>query len=196
MKGCSASFSRAEPTRFRRWQKPTRFPVGSTPVAHSRSRPLNGCANIDFDFGTGTFRTRFFADLARSWNSSRLGEVTTAPMFPRKKIARAHDVSSLLNYRRLPGRLTTEETAVVLGFHEHDIPGLVVAKLLCPLGKPAPNAPKYYAAVEIVTLSQDRDWLSQATRELSKCWAEKNRRKKDHIKLLPGAAGADTRIGR
>jgi hypothetical protein len=99
-------------------------------------------------------------------------------MFPTKKIACAQDVSSLLNCRRLPARLTTHETAVVLGFHEHDIPGLVAAKLLSPLGKPAPNAPKYYATVEIVTLSQDREWLSQATRALSKYWAEKNRRKK------------------
>ena len=52
---------------------------------------------------------------------------------------------SLLNCRRLPGRLNTTEAAILLGFQEHDIPALTFAKLLAPLGKPATNAPKYFA---------------------------------------------------
>src|SRR5438132_9584899 len=62
----------------------------------------------------------------------------------------AQEKFTLLNCRRLPGRLNTLEAAVTLGFHEHDIAPLIAAKLLAPLGKPAPNAPKYFAAVEIV----------------------------------------------
>ncbi len=83
----------------------------------------------------------------------------------------------LLNCRRLPGRLNTAEAAVLLGFQEHDISTLVSAKCLSPLGKPAPNAPKYFAAAEIATLAQDRDWLGQATKALAKFWLCKNQRK-------------------
>ena len=84
------------------------------------------------------------------------------------------DAIALLNCRRLPARLNTTETAVLLGFQEHDIPMLVAAKCLSPLGRPAPNAPKYFAAVEIMALAQDRDWLDRATKALAKFWYEKN----------------------
>ncbi|HWB60947.1 MAG TPA: hypothetical protein VG733_15735, partial [Chthoniobacteraceae bacterium] len=49
---------------------------------------------------------------------------------------------------------------------------------LVPLGKPAANAPKYFAAVDVLKLAQDREWLSRATRTISKFWSEKNSRKK------------------
>jgi hypothetical protein len=85
---------------------------------------------------------------------------------------------AFLDCRRLPGRLNTSETALVLGFQEHDIALLVAAKLLRPLGKPAPNAPKYFAAVDIAARAEDRDWLSHATRALARFWNEKNSRKR------------------
>jgi len=99
-------------------------------------------------------------------------------MIAAKKTGSLQDAEALLNCRRLPGRLNTTETAVLLGFQEHDIPPLVAAKLLAPLGKPAPNSPKYFAAVDVVNAAQDRSWLSQATRTLSRHWSEKNSRKK------------------
>jgi hypothetical protein len=87
------------------------------------------------------------------------------------------DAVALLNCRRLPGRLNMTETAVLLGFQEHDIPALIAGKLLSPLGKPAANAPKYFASVDVVNAAQDREWLSHATRMLSRYWSEKNTRK-------------------
>src|SRR5205823_12086380 len=84
---------------------------------------------------------------------------------------------ALLNCRRLPGRLNTSETALLLGVHEHDIPVLVVARLLRPLGKPAPNAPKYFASVEVAANAQNSEWLAAATRAISKHWSIKNERK-------------------
>jgi hypothetical protein len=99
-------------------------------------------------------------------------------MFAGKRIGTFQDALALLNCRRLPARLNTTETAVVLGFQEHDIAALIGAKLLTPLGKPVPNAPKYFAAVDVAAAAQDRDWLSQATKALSKFWNEKNSRKK------------------
>ena len=91
--------------------------------------------------------------------------------------ATAQEKFRLLNCRRLPARLNTSETALLLGLQEHDIAPLVAAKLLKPLGKPAPNAPKYFAAVEITANAQNSEWLSQATRVITKHWVAKNKRR-------------------
>jgi hypothetical protein len=102
-------------------------------------------------------------------------------MFSAKQISSGQEILALLNCRRLPARLSTGETAVVLGFQEHDIAPLIpliAAKLLSPLGKPAPNAPKYFATVDVLAAAQDREWLSQATRALARHWRIKNSRKK------------------
>jgi hypothetical protein len=107
-------------------------------------------------------------------------------MFAARRVGSLQDALALLNCRRLPGRLNTTEAAVLLGFQEHDIPALIGAKLLTPLGKPAANAPKYFAAVDVVNAARDRDWLSQATRLLSRYWSEKNGRKK--IAAVPDVA--------
>jgi hypothetical protein len=48
--------------------------------------------------------------------------------------------------------------AKLLGFAEHDVPILMAAKRLIPLGYPAPNAPKWFAAVEILRLATNPDW--------------------------------------
>ena len=70
-------------------------------------------------------------------------------MFSAKRVSSGHEILALLNCRRLPARLRTGETAVLLGFQEHDIAPLIAANLLAPLGKPAPNAPKYFATVDV-----------------------------------------------
>jgi hypothetical protein len=70
-------------------------------------------------------------------------------MLNAKRICNPQDALALLNCRRLPARLNTSEVAVLLGFQEHDIAPLIAARLMAPLGKPAPNAPKYFATVEI-----------------------------------------------
>jgi len=88
---------------------------------------------------------------------------------------------ALLSCRRLPGRLNTSETALLLGVQEHDIPMLVAAKLIVPLGKPASNAPKYFAAVEIAERAADTEWLSNATKVLAKHWLRKNHRKQPRV---------------
>jgi hypothetical protein len=99
-------------------------------------------------------------------------------VFSAKQISSGQEILALLNCRRLPARLSTGETAVILGFQEHDIAPLVAAKLLVPLGKPATNAPKYFATVDVVAAAQDREWLSQATRALARHWRMRNSRKK------------------
>jgi hypothetical protein len=98
-------------------------------------------------------------------------------MLASRSAATAQEKFALLNCRRLPGRLNTSETALLLGFQEHDVPALVAAKLLVPLGKPAANSPKYFAAVAIAERAVDPEWLSQATKALARHWLRKNERK-------------------
>ena len=98
-------------------------------------------------------------------------------MLASRATATAQEKFALLNCRRLPGRLNTSDTALLLGFQEHDIAALVAAKRLNPLGKPAANSPKYFAATEIVEHAANSEWLSQATKALAKYWQRKNQRK-------------------
>jgi hypothetical protein len=76
------------------------------------------------------------------------------------------------------GRLHTEETAKILGFQPFDIPVLVHHKLLKPLGNPVQNSVKYFAAVQIVAVASDPEWLDKATKVIARHWHEKNERKR------------------
>src|SRR5438067_3375815 len=98
-------------------------------------------------------------------------------MLAAKKIMSRSEALEFLNCRRLPARLNTTEASILLGVQEHDISALIAAKLLFPLGRPAPNAPKYFAAVEIVERAADSGWLAEATKALAKQWQRKNLRK-------------------
>ena len=104
-------------------------------------------------------------------------------MLAGKKISSLQDAFALLNCHRLPARLNTSEVAVLLGFQEHDIAPLVAAKLLTPLGKPAPNAPKYFAAIEVLSCTENRDWLSHATKAIARHWATKNRPRSGEVEV-------------
>jgi hypothetical protein len=87
----------------------------------------------------------------------------------------------------LPGRHNTSEAALLLGFQEHDIAPLIASMLLIPLGKPAANSPKYFAAVEVVDRAGDLEWLGQATKALARHWQRKNQRKQLMVTGTPGA---------
>lgn len=76
--------------------------------------------------------------------------------------------ADLLNYRRLPARLTSEQVATILGFKPHDIAPLIRAKLLMPLGGGPRNSVKYFHAAEIECRARDRRWLDRATRTISR----------------------------
>ena len=78
--------------------------------------------------------------------------------------------------RGLPARLDAASAAKLLGFAEHDIQVLLRTGKLTPLGDPAPNAPKWFAAIELIRLAADRDWLSRASREVSEYWRHKRER--------------------
>jgi|SRR6185437_4138634 len=75
---------------------------------------------------------------------------------------------------QIPARLTAEQTAWVLNCQPYDLPVLVAARLLKPLGNPQPNSVKYFASVEVLELAQDRTWLSKMTNALNLHWKRKN----------------------
>lgn len=79
-----------------------------------------------------------------------------------------------------PARLTARQCAWVLNCQLHDIPVLVAAGLLKPLGEPAPNSTKWFATVEVLLLARDRVWLGKVTRALGRYWQRKNEAKCSH----------------
>ena len=80
----------------------------------------------------------------------------------------------VLGLRRLPSRLGVADAAILLNVGEHDIPVLVRAGLLQPLGHPPPNAVKYFATLELMELVGDRKWLSRMCDTIYQYWAKKN----------------------
>jgi hypothetical protein len=69
-------------------------------------------------------------------------------------------------------------TAKLLGFTESDMRILMTVGKLTALGDPDPNAPKWFAAVEVIRLATDQDWLHKATKEIAKHWRIKRDRQK------------------
>jgi hypothetical protein len=79
---------------------------------------------------------------------------------------------------RLPAWLTAEQVAWVLNCQPHDIPTLVAARLLKPLGNPPPSSVKYFAAAELLEQMNHRTWLAKVTNALNQHWQRKNAGKK------------------
>jgi hypothetical protein len=77
---------------------------------------------------------------------------------------------------RLPARLTAEQVAWVINCQPHDVPVLVAARLLKPLGNPLPNGVKYFATVELLVRMEDQVWLAKATNTMTQHWQKKNHR--------------------
>ena len=87
-----------------------------------------------------------------------------------------HRLLSLLG--QPPARLSAEQAAVVLNFQLHDLAVLMATGLLRPLGKPAQNAPKFFATKTVLELARDEQWLHRATLAVARHWQGKNARKK------------------
>ncbi len=85
----------------------------------------------------------------------------------------------LLLLPRVPARLTVEQTAWVLNCQPHDVPVLVAARLLKPLGNPPLNGVKFFCASEILGLAQDRTWFGKMSNALYQHWRTKNGRRRN-----------------
>jgi len=58
-----------------------------------------------------------------------------------------------------------------------DVAILVSAGKLRALGKPRPNAVKFFSSIELITLLADREWLDDATKTIGQFWKRKNARR-------------------
>ena len=79
--------------------------------------------------------------------------------------------------RDLPARLLAGQVAKLLNCSTDDVAILVSAGKLRALGKPRPNAVKFFSSIELITLLADRDWLDDATRTIGQYWKRKNARR-------------------
>jgi hypothetical protein len=73
------------------------------------------------------------------------------------------------------GRIDVRQVARITGFADTDIPVLVRARLLRPIGNPGPTSPRYFSAVEVRDLAASREWLDKAQRATSQHWQQRNR---------------------
>ena len=82
-----------------------------------------------------------------------------------------------------------ENLVQTVGFAESDIQVLMSMVKLTPLGDPAPNAPKWFVAVETIRLAADQDWLHKATNSIAKYWRQKRERRMTHLPFHPWQIG-------
>jgi len=82
---------------------------------------------------------------------------------------------------QLPARLTAEQAAWVLNCQPHDIPALVAAKLIRPLGNPPQNGIKFFATAELLECCKDRHWLVRMSATIYQHWQKKNARQKELV---------------
>lgn len=80
--------------------------------------------------------------------------------------------------RLRPACVGMEEAAAIFGWPHYYLPFLMRAGHLKPLGKPAQNARKWFATVEIERACGDPDWLDKAVRIVEKQIQEMNRKQK------------------
>lgn len=92
---------------------------------------------------------------------------------PTKSLNLCSDLN-ILNVRRLPARLSREETAFLLRVEPQDIPILIGAKIIRPLGDPAKNRVKWFATISVLRLMEDEKALCRLTQTLHEFWDEKN----------------------
>ena len=77
----------------------------------------------------------------------------------------------------LPARLLAAQVAKLLNCTPEDVAILVTAGKLRPLGRPNPNAVKFFSAVELIALLANREWLDEATKTIGQFWRRKNARR-------------------
>jgi hypothetical protein len=82
------------------------------------------------------------------------------------------------NGRSPPACVGMEEAAAMFGWPSYYMPFLVRAGHLKPLGRPAQNARKWFATVDVERMSGDLDWLDKAIRIVEKQIQEMNRKQR------------------
>ena len=71
--------------------------------------------------------------------------------------------TEFLSWKVVPARLDATQAAWFLGFEPHEIPRLVTASLLKPLGHPARNSTKFFATETLEQFRRDEKWFARAS---------------------------------
>lgn len=90
------------------------------------------------------------------------------------------ETKAFLNLGTHPARFNKGQAAAYLGFEPDPIAVLMQKGLLKPLGRPAQNAEKFFAKVELETLKNNKHRLSKATLAVTLYWQHRNARKTNH----------------
>ncbi len=77
----------------------------------------------------------------------------------------------------IPARLLAGQVAKLLNCSADDVAILASAGKLRALGKPKPNAVKFFSSIALITLLADPDWLDDATKTIGQHWRRKNARR-------------------
>ena len=99
--------------------------------------------------------------------------------------------AEFLSWKIVPARLDATQRAWFFGFELHEIPILIAASLLKPLGHPARNSTKFFATQALEQLRRDEKWLARASDAIAIYWRERNARKR---KACGRGAKGSTRI--
>jgi len=84
--------------------------------------------------------------------------------------------AEFLSWKIVPARLNATQAAWFLGFELHEVPILIAANLLKPLGHPARNGMKFFATQVLEQLRRDEKWLARASDAICEYWRERNAR--------------------
>lgn len=86
----------------------------------------------------------------------------------------------------LPARLLANQVAKLLNCSTDDVAILASAGKLRALGKPKPNAVKFFSSIELIALVADSDWLDEATKTITLHWRRKNAHRSVSVKSNEG----------
>jgi len=84
----------------------------------------------------------------------------------------------LQSLEKFPVCMTKEMVAKALGIATHNIPPLVRAGLLKPLGRPAAYCVKYFSRKAVAESFTDEEWLNKVVAAISRHWRNKNARRR------------------
>jgi hypothetical protein len=79
---------------------------------------------------------------------------------------------------KFPVFMTKEKIAQALGIATHNIPPLVRAGLLKPLGHPARYCVKHFSRDALAEKFADQEWLNKVVAAIHRHWRNKNARKR------------------
>lgn len=102
--------------------------------------------------------------------------------------------TEFLSWKIAPARLNGTQTAWYLGFEPHEIPMLVAAGLLKPLGHPARNSTKFFATETLEQLRRDEKWLARASDSIAGYWRARNARRQFPHGRAPGGKSRFNRL--